>query len=369
MRRTAGVSTPKYRLHRASGQAVVTIAGRDHYLGPHGTKASRLEYDRLIGEWLANGRTIGEADRGLTVVELIAAYHRHAAAYYRRLDGTPTYEVANIKLALRPLKELYGTIQAGEFGPLALQAVRHRMIATGWCRTNINRNVGRIKQVFKWAVAQQLIPAAVFHGLQAVAGLQLGRSGAKESEPVKPVPQAFIDAVLPRVSPPVAAMIRLQLLTAARPGELLVLRGCDLETSGPIWTYSPALHKTAYRGHKRTIYLGPQAQAIVKPFLSTSLTAFLFSPRAAKEAYWAERRANRKTPMTPSQAKRRRKQNPKRSPGDSYTIYSYRCAIARACREAGVPEWGPHRLRHNAATLLRKQFGLEKASRVMEQVG
>lgn len=43
-------SLPKYRKHRASGQAVVTIAGRDCYLGPHGTKASRLEYDPLINE-------------------------------------------------------------------------------------------------------------------------------------------------------------------------------------------------------------------------------------------------------------------------------------------------------------------------------
>ena len=46
-------SVPKYRLHRASGQAVVTIQGRDFYLGPWKSKASRVEYDRLIGEWLA----------------------------------------------------------------------------------------------------------------------------------------------------------------------------------------------------------------------------------------------------------------------------------------------------------------------------
>ena len=42
-------SVPKYRKHRASGQAIVTLNGRDHYLGPHRTQASRIEYDRLIG--------------------------------------------------------------------------------------------------------------------------------------------------------------------------------------------------------------------------------------------------------------------------------------------------------------------------------
>ncbi|QDS96906.1 hypothetical protein HG15A2_01650 [Adhaeretor mobilis] len=33
---------PKCRKHRASGQAIVTLSGSDHYLGPRGTKASCL---------------------------------------------------------------------------------------------------------------------------------------------------------------------------------------------------------------------------------------------------------------------------------------------------------------------------------------
>ncbi len=51
-------AVPKYRKHKASGQAVVTIGGVDHYLGPHGTKASKNEYDRVIAEWMANGRQL-----------------------------------------------------------------------------------------------------------------------------------------------------------------------------------------------------------------------------------------------------------------------------------------------------------------------
>ena len=43
-------SVPKYRKHRGSGQAVVTLNGRDFYLGPHNSKISRLEYDRLTSE-------------------------------------------------------------------------------------------------------------------------------------------------------------------------------------------------------------------------------------------------------------------------------------------------------------------------------
>ena len=47
---------PSYRLHKATGQAVVTLDGRDFYLGKHGTAESREAYDRMIAEWLASGR-------------------------------------------------------------------------------------------------------------------------------------------------------------------------------------------------------------------------------------------------------------------------------------------------------------------------
>jgi hypothetical protein len=52
----AGQAIPEHRKHRASGQAVVMIRGRDFYLGPHGTKASKVEHDRLVSEWLVAGR-------------------------------------------------------------------------------------------------------------------------------------------------------------------------------------------------------------------------------------------------------------------------------------------------------------------------
>jgi hypothetical protein len=67
-------ATPSYREHRPSGQAVVTLDGRDHYCGPHGTRPSRAEYDRLIGEWLANGRRPLTTAGDLTVAELVAQF-------------------------------------------------------------------------------------------------------------------------------------------------------------------------------------------------------------------------------------------------------------------------------------------------------
>ena len=49
---------PSYRLHKRSGQAVVTLNGKDHYLGKHKSKASYEEYDSIIAEYLANGKKL-----------------------------------------------------------------------------------------------------------------------------------------------------------------------------------------------------------------------------------------------------------------------------------------------------------------------
>jgi len=93
--------TPKYSRHKASGQAVVTLSGRDHYLGPYGTATSRREYDRLITEWIANGRQSPVAASERTIVELMVAYLRHAKAYY----GTSS-ELESTIASLKPLKAL-----------------------------------------------------------------------------------------------------------------------------------------------------------------------------------------------------------------------------------------------------------------------
>ncbi|MCH7752444.1 MAG: hypothetical protein IH898_09865 [Planctomycetes bacterium] len=74
---------PNYCRHRASGQAVVTIQGQDHYLGPWKSKASHLEYDRLVSEWMQNGRQLPfESTCDLTVSEVCATYWRFSQSYY-----------------------------------------------------------------------------------------------------------------------------------------------------------------------------------------------------------------------------------------------------------------------------------------------
>jgi hypothetical protein len=67
--------TPAYRLHKPSGQAVVTLDGRDCYLGKHETDTSTAEYDRLVGVWLSNGRRHASPGKfpELSINELLTA--------------------------------------------------------------------------------------------------------------------------------------------------------------------------------------------------------------------------------------------------------------------------------------------------------
>ena len=346
-------SVPSYRLHRQSGQAIVTLNGRDNLLGTHGTAASKAEYNRRIAEWIANGRRLPQAVPDLSIGELIARYREHAGTYYRHPDGTPTSEVDNIRQAMKPLRLLYGKLAAAEFSPLKLQALRETMMhpieGRGWSRKNINRAVNRIRGMFKWAAASELAPASVHHG--------------------------FLTST-------VKAMIQLQRLTGARPGEICTMRIGDLQRTGEVWTYRLQQHKTQHHGRQRAISIGPRAQHVLKPFLlRIDPSAYIFSPADAVAEMRQRRSENRKTPIGHGNRRGTNvKRRPKRTPSTSYDVAAYRRAITRACDVADVwakggqivanderiiSRWHPHQLRHTAATDIRRQFGLEAAQHVL----
>jgi hypothetical protein len=187
---SATKNPPKYRRYRPKNLAVVRIDGRDVYLGKYDSPENWEKYGRLLTERRAHGissstpsadgnRTPDRSD--FTVSEVILAFWRHAEVYYCRADGTPTGETDNLRLALRPLKELYGGTPAREFSPKALTAVRQAMVDSGLCRRTVNQRIGRMVRVFRFAVENELVPASFVHGLKAVSGLKSGRSGARES--------------------------------------------------------------------------------------------------------------------------------------------------------------------------------------------
>jgi integrase len=343
----------------------------------------------LIGEWLANGRQLPEPGKDLSIAEVMARYWPWVRSYYRRPDGTETQEVSGFFYSLRPLKHLYALIAAKDFGPLALKAVRNLMIQ-GYqhpkyghqpplSRGVINQRIKRIRRMFRWAVEHELVPATVLHALEAVRGLQRGRTEARETKPVQAVSRAVVEDTLPLLRPMQADMVRLQLETGMRPGELVVMRAIDLDTTGKVWLYRPGSdqgqngqHKTAHHGHTRIVPIGPKSQEIIHRYLVADTHAYIFTPARNMEERSIALRLSRKTKVQPSQ-RHRRKRKPKKKPGFVYAVTTYARAIAEAIKRhnAGEPEaehiphWHPHQLRHTRALELKREAGLDVARAVL----
>lgn len=447
MARTPKGSPPKYPNKPHQGQARITVRlvdGRRHdiQLGPYGSPESRTQYQRVLAEMESNGGSYplkedGAVNTGLTVSELCLRFWNHAETFYRLPDSSPSGELNHFEYALRPVDAFYGTTLVSEFGPLKLKAVRQRMIdslryhvrfsngektKTWWvgesdirhpegkpdswevksgkkwlpvellgtkkalCRKIINQRIDHIKRVFKWAVSEELVPPSVYESLKAVAGLRRGHPGTCERAKVKPVPQEHVQAVLPFLLPQVAAMVQLQPLMGARPTEICLIRGRNLDRSGPVWWYKidpndvardgqPLnLHKTAYQENPdgsavvKRLPLGPKAQAILKPWLRENPDEYLFQPKEARHTKYEDRRKARQTPLWRSHLlhlARKKKAKPKRVPRERYDRHSYARSIARACKLAGVPHWHPHQLKHVCGTDVRKKFGLEASRAYM----
>jgi integrase len=324
------------------------------------------------------------------MVELIALYWRHAQTYYVK-GGRPTSEQATIRQALRPVKKLYGHTRAEDFGPLALRAVRdamlvqpitrkfkeldlatgkkkivERVVGNGWCRGYINKQVNRIRRMFLWAVAHELVPETVHRALTAVEDLQKGRTTAREKPRIRPVDDATVEATLSLLPPMVATIARVQRLSGMRPQEAVAIRGDEIDRSDPTcWVYRPSRFKSEHHDRERVIFFGPRAQELLSPYLAEAGAGYLFSPIRSEHARNEERKRHRKSPMTPSQAKRKPRGRTRAPLRECYDTASYRRAIRRACLKLEIPIWHPNQIRHTAGTDVRRQFGLEASQAVL----
>ncbi|HEV8066968.1 MAG TPA: site-specific integrase [Planctomycetaceae bacterium] len=382
---------PQYCLHKGSGQAYVKIDGRRIYLGPHNSTESRRRYSDEIDRWRELQQWGVLPD--IRVGELMLTYlDKHVQKHYVK-NGRATSEQAVVQAALRFLAK-HRHVLSADFGPRLLKDVRADMVHVGLARETVNRYTTRIRQMFEWAVSEELIHERVLAALRTVKALLAGRTDAPDHERVKPVPIAFVNAIQPYVSRHVWGMIQMGLLTGARPGEIVSMRVGDINMSGRIWEYIPREHKMQHKEQDRLIMIGPKAQAILREFLKPNVAAYVFSPAEADRERRDRLRAERKSSMTPSQAARRPKENGQRRPKDHFTVASYRRAIERACEIAfGMPDhlriipmglpadeekcrrreaaqwrkghcWHPNQLRHTFGTQARREGGIE-TSRIL----
>jgi hypothetical protein len=288
---------PKYRLHRPRGVAFMEVGGRRFYLGPYGSAESKQAYYAKLAELAAtpaDNTAAYPAQQiettasdfvidGMIVDQLLWRFWQWAERRYRTEDG-PGAHLDNLQQAVKRLTKDFGRTLVSDFGPSQLKALRDKMIEEDCSRSYVNKLTAYVKQIFNWGMEEEIVPELVAFRVAKVRSLKAGHSGAREANPVGPVPDAWVEPVYDFVSPPVRAMMKLQRLTGMRSDNVTAMRACDLEMRGEVWIYAPRRHKTSYLGHKLQIALGGRAQEIIKPYLTTDLTAYLFQP--ADAAAW-----------------------------------------------------------------------------------
>lgn len=372
---------PSLTRHK-TGQGVVRIRGKDYYCGKFGEPETRAHYEMLLAEYLANKHTFGMPKTKTSVEDLVLAYIDFAVENLDRRD------ICSLKLISKCLVSNYGDLPADEFGPTQYKTIREIFASEGTNRSRqyINKSMAIVLRMFRWCTGEGMVDPKVIAVLREIQCLKRGRTTAPESRPVTEVPQSVVDATLPHLPQVVADMVRLQQLLGCRPGELCSMTAGMVNRSQAIWEIDLEEHKNAHRGHSRTIFVGPRAQAILKTYLNRPLDRHCFSPREAMEQRLEAAAAARVTPVNQGNRRgynrrTRAKQGEAGHINDFYKTSSYGHAIAYACKKAWpAPEhydaerkkewdrkhrWSPNQLRHAAATEIREGFSLEHCAAVL----
>jgi len=408
MGRRARGDLPQMRRHSRSNTARVRFEGREIHLGLWGSHESQAKFLELIQGLIRradldvsrfDGRaseqsqgdrnaaappfdteaaqpdtleSLPNASAAISVADICAAFLADAERNYIKPDGKLSSTIGNYKMGLRAL-EPYFQLPAAEFGPRLLRRLRDGLVEQEGrrkgpdgkrlrkFRTTINRTVKAIWWIFKWAASMEMVPPDTYHALKTLEPLKKGKTRALELRPVPHVPDEIIEQTIAHLPEVLADMVRIQRLTGCRPSELCSMRPCDIDRSGEVWAYCPERHKNEWRGDKRFASIGPKAQSILRKYLDRPATRPFFVPAESEGMRNADRRRQRKSPMTPSHRARRQQVRRRLDPNKPYTDDTYRRAVHRACLKAGVSMWSPNQLRHTAAEEARAHFGLDGA--------
>ncbi len=250
---------PALCLHRSSGLAYVTDprTKREVYFGRPGEAETALKHAEWCREFLRwrEAQKTGQPTpfapkrpRGIiTVAKLCSTFLDFAEKYYVK-HGKQTSEVAAFRGLFVRLNRQAGKHPAASYGPKDLAHLRDRMAEEHLSRDTVNALVRRLRRVWRWAVAEELLPAECLMRLQAVPGLKKGRSKAREPEPVRPVEWAVVEATLPYLHPRLRALVLFQLHGAMRPGEAPVVSLSNAEAAQILETLRGLLDRLADNG-------------------------------------------------------------------------------------------------------------------------
>lgn len=374
-------ASPTYRLHKATGQAVVTLAGQDFYLGKHSSQRSLAEYHRLVAEFHGRGglrppkrrNKAPSPGRAQSLREIADGYLEHLRerkssawqshnferyrAAYQGAFGSGRHD-QNEGKKNTVLQREYGQMQIADFSVLTLQNIQLELVkASKMVRSTINQRIYLIRALILWAVSMELAPADLATRLKEFQMLRAGDFGVKEGRVVEPVAEEHVWAVLPHVSKVIAAMIGVHYWSGMRPADVLRMKprelnrkpaGVDL-TKPHAWEYIPEEHKNKGKGKAYLIVLGPKAKEFLRPFLDCvpppSPQDPVFSPlkseaeRALARRESCERDEHGIFKLTPSRQERKRTIGMRRCGKqlrNHYGFAEYRRAIDRGIQAANA---------------------------------
>jgi len=387
-KKTPGRRMPALRIHKQSQRCYGTFNGQMVWFGARSDPATQERFDAHLAQWLARGRKPEEPhDDSISVKSVVARYLRHLEEkhdeIWLRNNGN------RLTQSLKPLLRLQGTEPATAFSPLKLKAVRQDMIASDrLCRSEINARVQIIRQVFRWAVSEELIPPLISHGLNTIVHLRPGEYGVREGRVRGPVAEDVVFETMKHLHPVAAALVELLWLTGARPSEIFNLCPEDIDRSGMVWIATLRKHKTAKMGKIREIGFGPRSQRVLQRYLDRvplpPADRPIFSPALAMTEHQLLRREARQSRVWNSHVQRYEREAARRKTtdyGDRYTAATLRTTIRRAVARANrgrqeanearperespmLPHWTPYQLRHAALTRIRAARGIEAAKAI-----
>lgn len=311
-------SIPNRIIHRPSGQDRIVWRGKTIYLGRSGSAEAEAAYRRVVRSIIDTGEPFVEPSK-VTCRFLADRFMVHTKQSFPAESSEPkAYERAMALLA-----ESLGGELAESITPAKFASMRDSWAKAGKSVRTVNKHHNQVLAAFRWGVTVELVPASVWHALQAVARLKPRRSPAKDPREIGPVEWARVEAIRDYVRPQVWAIILVQWHTGMRSGEVLAMSPGEIIDG----MYRPGRHKNAWRGHVREIPIGPKCREILAPWIAG---------KAAGEKIF---------------------------PG--YSAQSYGRAVGRACESAGVPHWHPHQIRHAYATRVRALYGLDAAQAIL----
>jgi integrase len=260
-----------------------------------------------------------------------------APSHYRLPTGAPSREIDNFRHAFIDLLAALADRETASLTKQDLEMVRESMVSRKLCRNVVNQRITKILRVVRWGTEEKrrLVPDQVAAVLLLLRPLQAFRTNAPERSQVVGVPPEHVEQAAAVANPVIAAMMRLQLLTGMRPGEVRGLRRRMIVQREGQWMAAFGLeHKMAYRKQSRNVPLGPHAMKLLQDWLKKCPTddSFVFRPTQQKGS---------------------------RGKLQQFTRYGYGDSIDWACKKAGVPSFAPNQIRHTVGEQVRRSHGLE----------